>query len=256
MRLIPPIKGIKTKPLYPTPEDIYISQKFGNVWIADHDFELAGKKLHTGDNVYKVAFGMDGHNGDDIVAPLGTEVLAVHDGFVVECVAKDTGLGLRVTIRWEADGLTWLATYGHFEKTAFPDIPWNFNNKNYPVKQGDVVGYVDSTGFSTGNHLHFMGYQYKDGVRQNSNNGYNGAISLWPYVKENYMEPLQVLGEQTIVLKNLDGKYFQIATSPELYPTVSKIFGFEGHTLESVTRAEVDANLIGEAQAGINLKLN
>lgn len=256
MRLLPPIKGIKAKPLYPTPDDIYISQKFGNVWIADRDMVINGISIKQGQNVYQVAFGMPGHNGTDIVAPRGTPIQAQHDGYVIESVTKNTGLGLRVCYRFDADGYEWVALNGHMLKTAFPEIPWSFNLKDYPVKAGDIIGYVDSTGFSTGDHDHNNGYQYKDGVRLNINNGFNGAISLWPYVKENYMEPLQVLGEQTIVLKNLDGKYFQIATSPELYPTVSKIFGFEGHTLESVTRAEVDANLIGEAQAGINLKLN
>lgn len=253
MRLIPPIKGIRRdRPIAPHQGDIYISQHFGNVWIAEKDMVINGISIKEGQNVYKTAFGMPGHNGDDIVAPLDTEALAVHNAYVIESVTKDNGLGLRVCIAWEADGFTWVAVYGHFHKTAFPEIPWDMNNKAFPVKQGDVVGYVDSTGFSTGNHLHFHGYQYKGGVRLNTNNGYNGAITLWPYVKENYMEFFQVQNEHTIVMKNLEGKYIQIATSPELYPTVAKIFGLEGKSLEIVSRAEVDANFAGEAKAGIS----
>jgi murein DD-endopeptidase MepM/ murein hydrolase activator NlpD len=254
MRLIPPLKGIKSRPLYPQSDDIYFTQHYGNVWIADRDMVINGKQIKAGDNVYQVAFGMPFHNGDDIAAPLGTEIIACHNARVIESVTKDTGLGLRVCIAWEADGFTWVAVHGHLQKSAFPEIPWNFDSQ-VQVQAGEAIGFVNSTGFSTGNHLHFMGYQYKDGIRLNTNNGVNGAITLWPYVKENFMEPLQVLGEQTIVLKNLDGKFLQVATSPELYPTVAKIFGLEGHTLESVTRAEVDANLVGEAQAGINFRL-
>lgn len=253
MRLAPPIKGIrKNKPISPTPGDIYISQHFGNVWIAENDMTINGIFIAKGQNVYKVAFGMPGHNGTDIVAPRGTPILAPRDGYIIESVTKDTGLGLRVCMAWDYGEYQFVSVSGHLLKSAFPEIPWNLNNKQYFVREGQEVGYVDSTGFSTGDHDHWHGYQYKNGVRLNTNNGYNGAIDLWPYVKENYMEFFQVQNEHTIVMKNLDGKYIQIATSPELYPTVAKIFGLEGKSLEIVTRAEVDANYAGEAKAGIS----
>ena len=66
MRLIAPIKGIrKTKPISPTPDDIYISQRYGEVWISDRDQVVNGIQIKKGDNVYKKVFGWNGHNGWD-----------------------------------------------------------------------------------------------------------------------------------------------------------------------------------------------
>jgi murein DD-endopeptidase MepM/ murein hydrolase activator NlpD len=79
MRLIPPLKGIKSRPLYPQSDDIYFTQHYGNVWIADRDMVINGKQIKAGDNVYQVAFGMPFHNGDDIAAPLGTKIIACHN---------------------------------------------------------------------------------------------------------------------------------------------------------------------------------
>ncbi|MCL5436069.1 MAG: hypothetical protein M1275_03230 [Patescibacteria group bacterium] len=65
------------------------------------------------------------------------------------------------------------------------------------------------------------------------------------------MEVFQVKGEQTLVVKNLEGKYFEIATKPELYPYVAAVFGFTGQAFAQVDRATVNANLGGQAVATI-----
>jgi murein DD-endopeptidase MepM/ murein hydrolase activator NlpD len=180
----------------------------------------------------------------------------VHSGWVIESVAKDTGFGIRVSIYWESGGFGYVATYGHLKKSAYPEIPFNLKNRNYRIAQGEAIGWVDSTGFSTGHHLHLGLYQYKNFVKLNTNNGYQGAIDPWQFVKENYMEFFQVEGEATIVVKNLDGKYYPLATDTELYPYVAKIFGLEGKSLDSVPKDEVQANLGGQAQAGITFVKN
>jgi murein DD-endopeptidase MepM/ murein hydrolase activator NlpD len=85
------------------------------------------------------------HTGLDLLANSGTPVHAAADGVVVG--AKPNGLyGNWVRID-HAGKLT--TVYGHLLRFA-PDIA-----PGTEVKRGDVIGYVGSTGRSTGAHLHF-----------------------------------------------------------------------------------------------------
>lgn len=198
-------------------------------------------------------FGLDGHNGQDFPAPKGTPIFAVADGFIVEQTAKDTGYGLRISQRVDDGKKHYLFVYGHIERLENPvDLPYNWNEKGHAVKRGQVIGYVDSTGFSTGNHLHLGMYEYdQNGNKLNSNNGYGGAIDPMPFIR-NKMEIFKILGEETLVVKNLDGKYYPIATGPELYPVVAEVFGFNGNeTFLQVERSTVEANFGGYAKATI-----
>lgn len=254
MILKAPLKNIAPfPPIAPNGTETYISQKFGNVWIADRDMVINEIKIKKGQNVYKVAFGMNCHNGVDIAAPLGTPIYAPHDGWIVEQVGKPTGFGLRITMRVESDGKFYMGIYGHQQRFEAPN-QWEYGwyDKNHPVKKGDLIGYVNSTGFSTGNHCHWGWYEMTaNGATINLQNGYGGAIDPMPFVKDNVMEWYKIEGEQTLVVKNFDGKYYLLATDPALYPYVAKIFGLEGHQFNAIPKAEVYANLGGVAQAGI-----
>lgn len=147
-----------------TKDWIYISQMFG-------------------ENSSRYAqFGWKGHNGIDIAAPLDTPVLAMHDGWISECTSKDTGYGLRVTQEFESDGKIYDITYGHFHSVPFTNIPWRHNDRSIPVRAGDVIGYVDSTGFSTGNHLHISLREWDANTVINQNNGFGGSIDPFPYI--------------------------------------------------------------------------
>jgi murein DD-endopeptidase MepM/ murein hydrolase activator NlpD len=85
------------------------------------------------------------HKGIDFAAERGTPVLAAADGVVV--IAKWKGqLGRMVALRHE-DGLT--THYGHLSSFALDMRPGR------KVRQGQTVGYVGSTGLSSGAHLHF-----------------------------------------------------------------------------------------------------
>ena len=89
----------------------------------------------------------DSHTGIDIPAPKNTPILAAKSGVVVTSI-KGSGsywsYGNYVLIA-HSDGTSTL--YAHMEKRNV--------SKGQVVKQGDVVGYVGTTGRSTGNHLHF-----------------------------------------------------------------------------------------------------
>lgn len=196
MRLIPPIKDIGGEPINYGGWQVFISQKFGNVWISQIDQTIAGKVIKKGDNVYLKLFGMIGHNGVDIAAPKGTPIYASHDGFIVEATTG-TSYGTRVALYFQDGGKEWLLIHGHLDNhKPLPVIPWKIKDKTHPVKQGDKIGEVDSTGFSNGHHLHWGLYEYKNGVKLNNNNGYFGAIDPWQYVKGDTM---QLIKDQGVV---------------------------------------------------------
>jgi len=131
-------------------------------------------------------FGWKGHNGLDWAAPRGYPVHAIGSGFIIEATAKDTGYGLRVTELIEDGDYQYVVTYAHFKNINYPDIQWtgwNFSLRNNPVRAGQVIGFVNSTGYSTGDHLHLTIQIYKNGVLQNANNGYGGAVDPLPLLK-------------------------------------------------------------------------
>ena len=99
------------------------------------------------------AFGNAGHRGTDIPAPEGTPILAAHSGTVLVSGWNDS-YGNQVLL----DNGAGLSTrYAHMTKTAV--------TAGETVTEGQVIGYVGSTGDSTGNHLHFEVMQ--NGVRCN-----------------------------------------------------------------------------------------
>ncbi|MCQ0988347.1 M23 family metallopeptidase [Jiella marina] len=85
------------------------------------------------------------HWGVDWAAPRGTPILAAGDG-IVKKAGWSSGYG-RQTILRHANGYE--TTYSHQSSFA----------KNIKagarVRQGQIIGYVGSTGLSTGNHLHY-----------------------------------------------------------------------------------------------------
>ena len=99
------------------------------------------------------AFGNAGHRGTDSPAPEGTPILAAHSGTVLVSGWNDS-YGNQVLL----DNGAGLSTrYAHMTASAV--------TAGETVTAGQVIGYVGSTGDSTGNHLHFEVMQ--DGVRVN-----------------------------------------------------------------------------------------
>ena len=84
------------------------------------------------------------HTGVDYAAPLGTPVVSIGDGTVIEKGYKGGG-GNTVKIRHNS---TYTTAYLHLSK-------YGKINVGQHVSQGQVIGYVGSTGNSTGSHLDF-----------------------------------------------------------------------------------------------------
>ncbi|MDR2469255.1 MAG: peptidoglycan DD-metalloendopeptidase family protein [Tannerella sp.] len=93
------------------------------------------------------------HHGVDYAAPSGTEVKTIGDGKVIAKGFQVSGGGNYVKIQHNS---TYVTSYMHLSRFA-PGI-----TEGKHVKQGDVIGYVGSTGLSTGPHLDFR--VYKNGV--------------------------------------------------------------------------------------------
>ena len=85
------------------------------------------------------------HTGVDWAAPAGTPIVAGADG-TIERVGRQGGYGNYVRIR-HTNGFS--TAYGHMSRYADGLEP------GMSVKQGQVIGYVGSTGFSTGPHCHY-----------------------------------------------------------------------------------------------------
>ena len=85
------------------------------------------------------------HTGVDWAAPTGTPILAAGDG-TVDMVGREGGYGNYIRIR-HSNGFS--TAYGHLSQYA-AGLQAGTN-----VKQGQVIGYVGSTGRSTGAHCHY-----------------------------------------------------------------------------------------------------
>jgi murein DD-endopeptidase MepM/ murein hydrolase activator NlpD len=103
---------------------------------------------------YIEAFNIStGHRAIDYAAQYGTPIRAVGDGTVI-FAAYNGPYGNMVKIRHNG---TYQTNYGHMSKFAV--------KKGDKVKQGSVIGYIGSTGLSTGPHLHYE--MEKNGVKIN-----------------------------------------------------------------------------------------
>lgn len=108
----------------------------GYIWPFPSGEGRVSQRLHD-DNAY------------DFAAPKGTPIYAIQDGTVLIADANgyNGGYGEYVVIDFN-DGAQ--AIFGHMSKVVA--------SSGDVVKKGDVIGYVGSTGRSTGNHVH-IGYR-------------------------------------------------------------------------------------------------
>ena len=102
------------------------------------------------------------HAGIDFAAPGGTPIYAAASGYVQVAGWSSGGYGNYVIIYHGkmSDGNTYSTLYGHMRSVA--------TSAGKYVKQGELIGYVGSTGNSTGNHLHLE--VWKGGSKANAVN--------------------------------------------------------------------------------------
>jgi murein DD-endopeptidase MepM/ murein hydrolase activator NlpD len=109
----------------------------------------------VGDRIHPITGGVKEHKGMGYAAKTGTPVMAAADGTIYR-MYRSSSYGNVIYLK-HTDGKT--TRYAHLHRFA------DGLTVGSAVKQGDVIGYVGSTGNSTGSHLHF---EYRKTDAQNA----------------------------------------------------------------------------------------
>ena len=157
------------------------------------------------------------HNGVDYDAPIGSPIVAAGDG-VVELISYQKGYGKYVRIRHQGGYST---TYAHLSSAK------EGLRVGQHVKQGEVIAYVGSTGYSTGPHLYYelkVGDQYVDPLTARLNAGEKLSGSSLSSFREEIDHVGQIVNEMTLpILK--DGSDAKEKTEPHDRPANSQKAG-------------------------------
>lgn len=181
--------------LQPVPR-FFINQKFGEnnacVRFVNGKSEVItpNKPGICPDGFQNLYSQTNGHNGLDISARRGDPILAPCDGIIEEVQteeARGLGIGLITTQQYFCKE----TNKNEYMKMRFWHLKSIEINLGDTVRMGDVIGYADNTGFSSGDHLHF---ELKPVLQTNNhwynilqNNGSLGAIDPFPYFKNLYI---------------------------------------------------------------------
>lgn len=147
-------------------------------------------------------YGPGGHNGLDFSYDEGTELFAPFDGFAYY-KEEATGYGKYLTIV----GREYKVVYAHLKERLIPDGQ---------VSAGQLIAKGDSTGFSTGHHLHITVKRVDtNGNVLDRDNGHDGAIDptnlfQWDAMSETVVKELYKLA------------FYRLPTSEELAFWVGK----------------------------------
>lgn len=125
----------------------YFDDKGASVRKALLRTPIDGARLSSGygDRMHPILGYTTQHRGVDFAAPSGTPIYAAGDG-VVQSAGEDGAYGKAVRVRHDGKHAT---RYAHLSRFA------SGLRAGRRVRQGEVIGYVGSTGRSTGPHLHF-----------------------------------------------------------------------------------------------------
>jgi murein DD-endopeptidase MepM/ murein hydrolase activator NlpD len=147
--IIPAVGPLKSSTALPLPEARPIETEPAQLKMVS----IAGVRSYIGDLEYPVQssryssrFGWRWskfHEGIDLAAPEGADVLAAHDGEVVFVSESWSGYGKVIIIK----GDRFMTVYGHNSR--------NKVSKGDRVEKGNVIAKVGQTGDASGPHLHF-----------------------------------------------------------------------------------------------------
>ncbi len=158
------------------------------------DFQSKFISQRFGENLLNYSqFGLEGHSGIDIPLKDRTEIYASHDG-IITFTGLDSAGGIGVDL-WNKEG-KFKTRYWHL-RAYKPKV-------GELLKAGDLIGWGDSTGFSTGHHLHFA--LKRTDVNNNTinhDNGYFGAIDPEPYFV--WFNDDMLNKEEIVALQALEG---------------------------------------------------
>ena len=107
------------------------------------------------------------HGGLDFRGNTGTPIYAVADGYISRIKISRTGYGYALYLTHNQE---YISNYGHLDRFTDDVAQWvydkqheiqkfefdlNLDSNLFPVKKGQLIGYMGNRGYSFGPHLHF-----------------------------------------------------------------------------------------------------
>lgn len=135
-------------------------------------------------NTYPITSGFrtvsrPNHDGVDMAAPVKTPIYAIYEGIVSKVTTTATNPQEGISVRINHDfgsgkEYRYLRSYYLHMQSAIVEY-------NTWVNKGDIIGYVNNTGASDGNHLH-LGIRYKDSAFVTGGDFYEGVDFIDPAI--------------------------------------------------------------------------
>lgn len=119
------------------PKSFHITSLFGARWLT-----VNGRSYQSN------------HTGVDFGCPRGTVLYASHDGKLEIRNSGSSGYGFHAIITFQNGSDTWNVYYGHMITDSTNQYGYKTGG-TYDIKAGQPIGLVNSTGNSSGNHLHY-----------------------------------------------------------------------------------------------------
>lgn len=193
--------------------------------------------------------GMKGHNGIDLRVQHGDPIYASHDGYASFQIDSNGGHGVVVITNQKFEDVNGVSSlfktiYWHMaDSLKEPQFKSPIEDKTgfVPVKAGDLIGYADNTGLSTGDHLHFglktvaEGESWGSFYNTNQNNGYFGAIDPAPYLVTQFVPFKNEMkyGDYSEDVKTMQAFFLRIG---QMQPIAPEEFGHYGPRTERAVK--------------------
>lgn len=153
---------------------------------------------------------MKGHNGLDFGLPNGTDVLAPHDGTVIEASSDLNGYGNYIKI----ENATMGSVLAHLDSVVV--------QVGFQVKAGQKIGTSGNTGYSTAPHLHWGWYLFPrdranglagfiDQTKELEKNGVIVRLHSFPELKKSASFMDNLLGKDTVSEKTYTAQQYEAA---------------------------------------------
>ena len=218
--------------MVPTLQAGYMPESLQGLIRPVGSFDMPGEAGDYGPRIHPIHKRHTFHTGLDMSEAAGTPIYAATSGYVARS-QYDPAYGNQVILYHgqNKEGIKYDTMYGHLQMSLVKE--------GQKVAQGDKIGYVGSTGMSTGNHLHFETWENKRPVN-----------------------PMKYLGE-----KDRQDLKKMIAPEPskdpkdkKLKPTTHKyeraVFGFGPKNERGPKRRRIPASVAGEGDDKLEDFLN